>query len=52
LARLLLLFNPFHHPIPGSARVRIEVGHSLLTIDCQDAEWWQDESTPGSASTS
>ena len=51
LRSVLMLFNPFaHQAIPPSTRVRIEVGTSILVIDCQDVEWWQDESTPGSAS--
>jgi hypothetical protein len=51
LRSLLGLINPFaHQAIAPSTRVRIEVGPSRLVIDCQDVEWWQDESTPGPAS--
>jgi len=50
LVDFIFLLNPFHHPMPPSTRVRIEVGTSRLVIDCQDVEWWQDESTPGSTS--
>jgi hypothetical protein len=47
------LFVPgLRFPGEGYTRVRIEIGAATLAIDCQDAEWWEDDaapSTPGEA---
>ncbi len=41
-------FLPWHQrPIALGSRVRIEVGGARLVIDCEDAEWWQEEAQPG-----
>ena len=37
-------FLPWHQrPMVLGSRVRIEAGGAHLTIDCEDAEWWQEE---------
>ncbi len=49
LSLFLRHFLPWkQQSIPLGSRVRIEAGGAQLTIDCQDAEWWQeDEAPPG-----
>jgi len=47
----LRAFLPWAHgPMPLGSRVRIAVGSARLTIDCEDAEWWQEETVPGAES--
>jgi hypothetical protein len=47
----LRAFLPWAHgPMSLGSRVRIAVGNVRLTIDCEDAEWWQEETAPGAGS--
>jgi hypothetical protein len=44
--RRILLPMPTPHSFPQAQRVTIRAGATDLQIDCEDADWWEDDEAP------